>query len=515
VAASIATVTPACELSGIHKRYGGVVALAGVDLRVAHGQVRAIVGENGAGKSTLMKVLAGAVVPDAGSVFVNGRTVQLRSVAEANAAGVAIVFQELALFPHLDVLANLFLGREDARLGWVRRRRHEVRAREALDAVGLQVPLDRTVGALTLAEQQLLEIARGLLADSRVLILDEPNSALNAAETERLFRVIRRLRGAGVAILYISHRLEEVVEISDLITVMRDGRIVGELAPERSSIEHIVELILGQRLLETEREPARDIPTADTPPLHVEALTVPGRLQPLTFQVHSGEVLGLAGLEGSGVREVFAALFSAPGLPIGTVTLPDGQPLPRTIRARVAAGVGYVPPDRRRQALMLERSVADNLVEVAAGSLGLTGTWLRPGRLREAARRQADRLHIKLAGPDHPVGELSGGNQQKVVLGRWLEGRSSVLLLDDPTRGVDVGAKAEIYRVVRDFAQAGGYVLFSSSELGEYPRVCDRVIALYRGRPVAELRGSEISEQLLLQLVNTGRRPSEAAEEAP
>ena len=491
-----------CALSGIEKRYGGVVALAGVDLEVHPGLIHAIVGENGAGKSTLMKIVAGAERPDAGAVSMDGAAAHFQSVRDAEDHGIAIVFQELSLYPDLDVLANLFMLREMTRLGFVQRGEMRRRAEPILAELGLHVDLDAPAGQLTLSEQQLVEIAKALLADASLLILDEPNSALNAAETERLFSIIRELRARGVAILFISHRLEEVFQIADVITVMRNGRVVSTRSTRETSITDIISQMIGRQYVEVASGESHADRTAA--PLRLQGLTVRGLVEDVDLEVAPGEIVGLAGLEGSGVSAVLEAIFGIERPAAGTITLPDGTRAPHTIRDSVRAGIAMVPADRRQDGLMLSADILTNIAQVTAGTLGRFGFFLRQRHIEERAESRMAALDIVAASVRSPVDELSGGNQQKVVIAKWLEADPRVVLLNDPTRGVDVGAKEEIYDIVRSLAADGRIVLFVSTELPEYVSLCDRVLVFYRGHVRGELARGQISTHRLLEAINTG-----------
>jgi ABC-type sugar transport system ATPase subunit len=497
------TTAPAiCALTGVEKRFGGVVALAGVDLEVRPGKVHAIVGENGAGKSTLMKIIAGAETPDAGTLSMNGVEVQFDSVKSANDHGVAIVFQELSLYGELDVLANLFMQREPTRLGLVQRAEMRRRARPILEELGLDVDLEVPISQLSLSEQQLVEIAKALLAEANVLILDEPNSALNAAETERLFGIVRGLRDRGVAVLFISHRLEEVFEIADVITVMRNGRIVTTMPVAGTTIPDVIGLMIGRQY--TEAAPSDSHADYESPSLRLQGLSVRGQVDDVTLTVAPGEVLGLAGLEGSGVTAVLEAVFGMSRPSAGTITLPNGQPAPHSIRDSVRAGIAMVPADRRHDGLMLSADLLTNIAQVTAGTLGRFGFFLRRGPIEERAQARMGDLDIVAGSVRSPVNELSGGNQQKVVIAKWLEADPRVVLLNDPTRGVDVGAKEEIYEIVRGLAGEKRIVIFVSTELPEYVQLCDRVVVFYRGRVCGELSREDISTHVLLEAINTG-----------
>jgi ABC-type sugar transport system ATPase subunit len=477
--ATTLTAAPACEARGVAKRYGGVRALAGVDLALRPGEVHALVGENGAGKSTLMKIIAGAERPDAGELAVAGAPVTFSSVAAANAAGIAIVFQELTTYPQLDVLSNLFIGHETRRLGLVRRREMKRRAAPVLEEIGLRVDLDRETGTLRLGERQLVEIARALLVESRVLILDEPNSALTAAETERLFGVVRGLRDRGVAVVYVSHRLEEVFAIADRITVLRNGAVVWGRPVDGLEIPDVVEAMVGRR-------PEEFFGGAEDAP-----------------RVSGRDDLGLR-LEGAGPEAVMEVIFGVRRPDAGRIVLPGGRAGPRSVAAAVRAGVALIPADRRRAGLMLEHSVVENVSLVTAGTLGRLGPLPRRAAMEARARHWCDALQIKVSSLSAPVSQLSGGTQQKVVFAKWLETDPKVLLLDDPTRGVDVGTKADIYEIGRRLAREGRIVLFTSTELPEFIAACDRVLVFYRGRVRGELAGEKLNQERLLHAINTG-----------
>ena len=501
--AAATTRQPVCGILTAEKHYGGVTALAGVDLKVYPGLIHAVVGENGAGKSTLMKILAGAEQPDAGYVEIDGRQITLRNVKQANDQGIAIVFQELSLFPDLDVLSNLFMLREPRRFGVVQRHLMRQQAAPILAELGLDIDVDRPVSALNLGEQQLVEIAKALLADSKVLILDEPNSALNAVETARLFDVVKKLRDRGVAILYISHRLEEVFSIADVITVMRNGRIVKTLTAGETSIPEVIALMIGRELAEFYGERTRSEITGA--PLKLDRVTIDGVIQDVSLDAKPGEIVGLAGLEGSGVSAVLEAIFGLRRINSGTITLPNGQPAPHHISEAVRAGIAMVPSDRRNEGLMLEQDVLNNIAQVTAGVLGNFGFFLRRESIEKRAESQRIALHIATESIHKQVSNLSGGNQQKVVIAKWLEADPRVVLLNDPTRGVDVGAKEEIYHIVQRLADEGRIVLFTSTELPEFIYLCDRVVVFYRGHICGEFTGDELNTQRLLEAINTGK----------
>lgn len=491
------------SVHSVSKRYGGVQALAGVDFAVRPGEVHAVVGENGAGKSTLMKIFAGAELADSGEVRIGDRSLRFRSAGDGARAGIAIVFQELSLFPDIDVLANLFVQSGPTQLGILDRRAMRRRAREVMTEVGLDVPLHVPVASLRLGERQLLEICRALLTDARVVILDEPNSALNATETDRLFEVIRKLRADGVAVIYVSHRLEEVLKIADVVTVMRNGSIVRTLPAVEATIGGLVADMLGDLKPAVQATSARHRSTSGEP-LRIDNVAVHGLLQPLSLEVWPGEIVGLAGLEGSGVRTLLDILFGVSRYE-GSVTLPNGRPGPSSMADSVRAGIAYIPPDRKRFGASLQQSVLENLVVVTAGVLGRYGFLLSHSSLRRDSIKQIQSLRIGTPGVETVVGRLSGGNQQKVVLGKWLAAEPSIVILDDPTRGVDVGAKQEFYRIIRGLADDGRIVLFTSSELPEFGLLCDSVAVFYKGRHVGTYPSGKIYVHRLLEAINTGR----------
>ncbi len=470
--------------------------------------IHAVVGENGAGKSTLMKVLAGVVKPDAGQILLEGREVSMDLPAAARRRGIGIVYQELSLFPQRSVLANLFVNREPLRRGLVSTDAMRESSRDILDRLGLRVDVDAPVSRLTIGEQQLVELARVLLEKPRLLILDEPNSALNKRETDRLFAVLRELRIGGATMLYVSHRLEEVFSISDRVTVTRNGKDV--LTRDRSglTIPEVIDAMIGthQENLFPPPLPARSSGAPEK--LIVEGLSG-GELEDIHFTAQSGEIVGFAGLDGAGVSTLLGILFGVRRASGGAATFPDGGGLPRSATDAARRGVGMVPADRRRVGLMLDQSIAFNISQVAVGALNRGSPLFSLGEARSRALRQIERLRIKTRSPDAIVNHLSGGNQQKVVIGKWMEISPRVILLDDPTRGVDIGAKREIYELIRQMSADGRIVLFASTELPELIGLCDRILVLYRGRLAGEAPGGEIDNRSLLHMINTGERPTQ------
>lgn len=496
------------EAERVRKSYGGIAALKDVDFRVRAGSVHALVGENGAGKSTLVKILAGAISPDAGVLRLAGQETHFSSTAAAATHGVAVVSQELNLFPDLDVLSNLFPVHMPASRLFVARSRMWEQARPVFQELGLLLDPRALVESLTLEQRQLLEIARALMVQPRVLILDEPTSALHARETERLHQVLRALRQRGVAVVYISHILEDVLSLCDEVTVLRDGERVVDAQPVRSlSIDEIVRAMLGRKERVQTLTRAHRSPASGQGALRFEHVSVPGYLEDVTLEAPAGAIIGVAGLSGSGHREVLAVAAGALRPGQGRVMLADGTELRPGMRNAIRQGVALIPGDRQRIGLMLDKPLWENVAQVRAVALRRAGRFLRAGRLRDRARAYVERLRIRTSSVNQEVGSLSGGNQQKVVFAKWLEAEPSVLLLDDPTRGIDVGARAEIYGLVHDLATQGAIQILASTDPRELALICDRIFLFYRGRVCAVLEPPRLDAHTILEVVNTGILP--------
>ena len=478
------------SVDGMAKRYGATVALDGVELRVRPGEVHALIGENGAGKSTLVGVLAGAVRPDHGVMHVSGERYAPDSPLAARRHGVALIHQELSLCPHLTVAENVMLGGEIARHGWIDRARMRTRALELLDELPHpEIHPDRALGDLSLAARQIVEICRTLAADARVLLMDEPTSSLQAADVARLFALIRRLSARGIAVVYISHFLEEVRQIADGYTVLRDGRSVATGTIADTTNDELIARMVGRAA--TGLFPVRRTRPDANVALAVRDLSAPPRLVRASFDLHRGEILGVAGLLGSGRTEMVRAIFGLEAPVAGTITHRGRTTNTARTADRVRDGVGYVSEDRKGEGLALPMSITDNLCAtrpaLAFGPLGL----LDLAAQRAHARRWIGELRMRAQSPRQPVRALSGGNQQKVALGRLLHQEAEVLLLDEPTRGIDIGSRAEIYEIIARQADAGCGVLVVSSYLPELLGLCDRIAVMCRGRlsdarPVAE-----------------------------
>jgi len=492
---------PILSARGISRRFPGVLALDDVDLDVVPGEVLAVVGENGAGKSTLMKILAGEQRADEGEIRLDGRPFEVRSVSEAMSAGISLIHQELALAENLDVCSNILLGREPRRFGLIRPREARERAVSALQRVGLDLSPTTPVAGLGMGQRQQVEIAKALSGDARVLIMDEPTSSLTISETETLFGVVDLLRAGGTSVIYISHRLGEVERLADRVVVLRDGRNAGSLRRGEITHDAMVRLMVGRDVSRVfDRDPSE--PGAEALSLEgVRTSAHPDR--PVSLRVRRGEIVGLAGLVGAGRTELLRTIFGL-DRPIDGAIRRGGRALDIAGPGdAMNAGIAFVPEDRKADGLLLEESVRTNAVLANLRRIG-RGFLTNRAREQDLARNLMRRLDVQAPDVNSIVGGLSGGNQQKVVLGRWLAREPEVLLLDEPTRGVDIGAKEEIYRLMDRIVRNGGAILFASSEMEELISLADRICVLHEGGLAGELDRDRFDEQRIMHLATGG-----------
>jgi ribose transport system ATP-binding protein len=491
---------PLLEMKGICKRFPGVVALDQISLSVYPAEVLALVGENGAGKSTLMKIIGGIYGPDEGTIRLDDSPVKIHSVSDSIRLGISFIHQELNVFDNLDLAGNIFFGREPRKWGWlslIDRERMYASAQTYLGRLGLDISSRTPLAKLSIAQRQLVEIAKALSQNARLLIMDEPTSSLTLAETERLIRVVKDLRAQGVSIIYISHRLGEVKSIADRVLVLRDGRNVGQLSRDEISHERLVQMMVGRDL-------ARFYPHAEgvgeAPYFAVRNLrTARYPHQAVSFNIRRGEILGLAGLVGAGRSELAQALFGVDVALAGEVVLDSMTLKIHSPREAIARGIYLIPEDRRRSGLILEDCIRENITLPALRNFASMGLIKRAAE-RRAATESFHRLNIKAPSIEERAGNLSGGNQQKVVLARWLALEPKVLIFDEPTRGIDVGAKAEIYDLMRKLAASGVAILMISSDMEEILGVSDRVAVMHEGRLAGTLERHQFTEESIMRL---------------
>lgn len=501
---------PLISVQKLCKSFPGVRALHDVQFELAAGEVHALMGENGAGKSTLMKILAGVYTRDSGEILYNGQPVEFTGPGEAQAAGIGIIHQELYLMGHLTVAQNMFIGREPrGALGlFLDEDRLNRQATRILDHMNLKLDPRAPVGTLTVAKQQMVEIAKALSFDSRVLIMDEPTAALNNAEIAELFKMIRELKSRGVGIVYISHKMDELKQISDRVTILRDGEYVATVPTATTSIEAIIRMMVGRTLTDMARM-AGSTPLGDVA-LEVRGLNCGPLVRDVSFKLRKGEILGFAGLMGAGRTEVARAIFGADAPTSGEV-LVDGQRVTiRAPRQAVACGIGYLSEDRKRFGLATGMDVEANVVMSNLASFLSLGFILRKQAIRETTRRFIQMLNIRTPSSTQEVRLLSGGNQQKIVIAKWLSRDCDILFFDEPTRGIDVGAKSEIYKLLRTLADQGKAIVMISSELPEILRMSDRIVVMCEGRITGELSAGEASQERIMQLA-TQRETARAA----
>ncbi|MDK4266077.1 sugar ABC transporter ATP-binding protein [Corynebacterium accolens] len=486
------------KLDNVTKSFGPVEVIKGVDLDVRYGQIQALLGENGAGKSTLIKMIAGVHEPDSGRILIDGSEVKIPDTKASEALGIATIHQELNLVPTMSVAENIMLGRTPNKFGLVNRKHLKAQAKAALDLIGLDVDLNQPVSELGIAKQQLVEIAKALSMNARILILDEPTAALTGKEVDALFAVLEDLKAKGVAMVFISHHLDELARIAETISVLRDGAFIAEV-PADTDKDELVRLMVGREIenqypREASAQPGKAL-------LEVKDLSSEGAFHDVSFEVRAGEVVGLAGLVGAGRTEIIRAIAGADSYDSGTIHV-EGNALPNgDISSSIAAGVGHIPENRKSQALILDASVSDNLGLATLYPTAKAGLADRKGQHRRAGE-VAETLRIRMAGLDQPIRDLSGGNQQKAVFGRWVLAGSKVLLLDEPTRGVDVGAKVEIYNIINEVTAEGGAVLMASSDLPEILGMSDRILVMSGGQLVGQLPKDSTQDEVMALAVS-------------
>ncbi len=492
--------TPLLRIEELRKSFGGVQALSGVRLEVVPGEIHTVFGENGAGKSTLVKIIAGVLRPDSGRIFWDGDLIRTLDVHTADQMGIRVIYQHLSTVTHMSVQENLSLGREPTRLGVILRRRERRQAQAVLERVGIDLELDRQAGTLSVAERQLIEIARSLQGDVKLLMMDEPTASLGDREVERLFNVMRGLRERGVTIIFISHKLSEVMEISDRVTVLRDGHTIGTVQADSTPPEQLVEMMVGRDLshgFDVQRSEA-----IDEVLLEAKDLWTDTGLRGVSLTLRKGEVLGIYGLMGSGRTELARALFGADRLANGRMSLEGRAYAPRSPADAKRLGIGLVPEERAK-AIFDSVSVREN-ISSASGDLITHLGVIRRVLEQHLSMQVVERLRVRTPSIEAPIRSLSGGNQQKVVVGKWLMREARLLILDDPTAGVDVGAKLEIYQIISDLTQGGASVIMSSSELPELLAISNRILVLYRGRVAGVVEGESMTQRNVLHLAVRG-----------
>jgi len=485
------------EMKNIHKRFPGVYALKDINFELRKGEVHALLGENGAGKSTLIKILAGIYTAEEGEVRLHGKREDIRSVADSQRHGISVIHQELCLVPGLTIADNIFLGRELAKGQFIQDENENVKAAELMATLGLELPPNTKVSALSVAQQQMVEIAKALSVDADILVMDEPTAALTERETVLLYQVIRRLQAEGISIIYISHRMEELFTITDRVTVMRDGEYIGTRVTAETTKNELIAMMVGRELTDLYKrntaEPGEIV-------LEVKDLCRRKALDNISFAVRKGEILGIAGLVGAGRSETARCLFGVDPYDSGEIRV-EGKPVQiKSVRDAMDIGIALVPEDRKEEGLVLIRSISYNITLAVLDELKKAGK-----NENELVDRYIQALSIKTPGNDQVVNNLSGGNQQKVVIAKWLAAGPKVLILDEPTRGVDVGARVEIYGIMSDLARQGVAVIMISSDLPEVINMSDRVLVMAQGRIAGELCGDEITQESVMEYATGGR----------
>lgn len=489
------------EMKGIDKSFGTNQVLKSAGFLLEDGEVHALMGENGAGKSTLMKILTGVYTRDAGTVWVDGREVLYKNPQEAEKAGIVFIYQELNVLFDLTVEENLFMGKEITKgFGICDKKAMRKQAQEIMDRMGVNIPVTAKMSDLSVGQQQMVEICKALMVDAKVLIMDEPTAALTQSETEVLFDVIKSLRKKGVSIVYISHRMEEIFELCDRITILRDGTYIDTKFIKDIDMDDIVQMMIGRTI--GERFPSRDVKVGEEV-FRAEGLTSGKLFKNVSFSVKAGEVLGVSGLMGAGRTEIMQAIFGNIPMESGKLFIEGKEVSIKNPRQAIAAGIGFITEDRKTEGLLLEKSIAEN-IEIANLKKISNKSVLSKEKQKEIVRKGIEEFRIKCFGPDHLCTNLSGGNQQKVVLAKWIYTDPKILILDEPTRGVDIGAKKEIYNVINDMAARGVAVIMVSSELPEVLGMSDRIMIVHEGRITGIVDAAEANQAKVMTLATGG-----------
>ncbi len=490
------------EMKGINKSFGSNQVLKDAGFLLKDGEVHALMGENGAGKSTLMKILTGVYTRDAGTVLVDGQEVVYKSPQEAEKAGIVFIYQELNVLFDLTVEENLFMGKEITKgFGICDRKAMRKKAQEVMDKMGVNIPINAVMSDLSVGQQQMVEICKALMVDAKVLIMDEPTAALTQSETEGLFKLIKSLREKGVSIVYISHRMEEIFELCDRITILRDGTYVGTENIKDITMDDIVRMMIGREI--GERYPKREGVKIGDEVLCVENLCKGKIFQNVNFRVHAGEVLGVSGLMGAGRTEIMHAIFGNLPYDSGRVLINGEAVQIKSARDAINAGIGFITEDRKTEGLLLEKSIAENIELANLGKVS-DKSVLSKKKGKELVKKGIDEFRIKCFGPEHECNNLSGGNQQKVVIAKWVYTDPKVLILDEPTRGVDIGAKKEIYNVINDLAAKGVAIIMVSSELPEVLGMSDRIMVVHEGKVTGIIDAADADQEKVMTLATGG-----------
>ena len=486
------------RMQGIQKYFSGVHALKGVDFELRAGEVHALMGENGAGKSTLIKVLCGIHKRDGGTMEYFGEPAEFHDISASQAAGISVVHQELNMMNHLTVAQNMFIGREYMKAGFISDRKMVEEAKAMFEQIGVKIDPTVRLGSLTVGKQQMVEIAKAVSRDCKLLILDEPTAALTQPEVEELFKIMNDLKAKGIGMIYISHRMDEINRISDRVTVMRDGEYVGTVNTADVTKDDIVKMMVG-RVIMGEQKSASSVPADAEVILDVQHLNAGKEVRDVSFQLRKGEVLGFAGLMGAGRTEVVRALYGADPRQTGTIYLHGKKVKIKTPEQAVKHGICYLSEDRKRYGLMLDKSVTENTV-IASVDDFITAGLISDGKMRSFSAEFNEKLRTKTPSMEQLLKNLSGGNQQKVIIARWLMKNSDIFIFDEPTRGIDVGAKSEIYRLMEELVAQGKSIIMISSELPEVLRMSDRILVMCEGRKTGELDISEATQENIMQL---------------